>query len=95
MNALPRIIQGGMGAGVSGWQLANAVSRTGNLGVVAGTALDVILARRLQNGDRGGHMRRALAEFPIPGVAARILKRYFIAGGKREEAAFKSKPILS
>lgn len=95
MNALPRIIQGGMGAGVSGWQLANAVSRTGNLGVVAGTALDVILARRLQNGDRGGHMRRALAEFPIPGVAASILKRYFIAGGKREEAAFKSKPILS
>jgi len=92
---LPIIIQGGMGAGVSCWALANAVSRAGQLGVVSGTALDVILARRLQVGDPGGHMRRALASFPIPGVAQRIIDRYFVEGGKDEDKPFKSKPMLA
>jgi len=94
-DALPTIIQGGMGAGVSGWRLANAVSRLGQLGVVAGTALDVILARRLQTGDSGGHVRRALSAFPWPHVVRRILARYFVEGGKSADAPFKSKPILS
>jgi len=84
-----------MGAGVSSWTLANAVSAAGQLGVVSGTALDVILARRLQVGDPGGHMRRALAKFPIPGVAQRILDRYFIEDGKAEDKPFKSKPMPS
>lgn len=61
--AYPEIIQGGMGAGVSNWRLANAVARLGQLGVVSGTALDTILIRRLQDGDTGGHMRRAMAAF--------------------------------
>jgi len=43
---LPVIIQGGMGVGVSSWWLAQAVARTGQLGVVSGTALDAVLARR-------------------------------------------------
>ena len=80
----PIIIQGGMGAGVSGWPLAQAVARTGHLGVVSGTALDVILPRRLQVGDVGGHIRRALDHFPVPGVAKRIIDRYFVPGGKAE-----------
>ena len=71
----PRIIQGGMGVAVSGWPLARAVALTGQLGVVSGTALEVVLARRLQLGDPGGHLRRALAHFPVPGVADRILRR--------------------
>ncbi len=93
-NGTPIIIQGGMGAGVSGWQLARAVSQAGQLGVVSGTALDVILARRLQAGDLGGHMRRALGHFPIPGVGQRIIDRYFVDGGKADDKAFKSKPML-
>ncbi len=36
---LPIIIQGGMGAGVSSWSLARAVSKAGQLGVVSGTAI--------------------------------------------------------
>ena len=56
----PRIIQGGMGAGISDWRLARAVAAAGQLGVVSGTALDSILARRLQMGDPEGHLRRAL-----------------------------------
>ncbi|MDY7108245.1 MAG: nitronate monooxygenase [Planctomycetota bacterium] len=92
-DRLPLIIQGGMGAGVSGWRLARAVSRAGQLGVVSGTGLDMIMTRRLQLGDRGGHVRRALARFPISGVAKRILDRYFIPGGKSEDAPFRAKPM--
>ncbi len=92
---LPAIIQGGMGAGVSGWRLARAVSRTGQLGVVSGTALDVILARRLQLGDPGGHVLRALELFPISGVAERILDRYYVPGGKAYDEPFRIKPMSS
>ena len=66
---LPPIIQGGMGVGVSGWRLARAVSQRGQLGVVSGTALDLLLTRQLQLGDIGGHLRRALAAFPYPEIA--------------------------
>lgn len=83
-----------MGAGVSNWTLARAVSAAGQLGVVAGTALDVILARRLQLGDHGGHMRRALEHFPVQGVARRILDRFFVRGGKAEEEPFAALPLL-
>ncbi|MFP5226217.1 MAG: nitronate monooxygenase [Acidobacteriota bacterium] len=88
----PVIIQGGMGAGVSGWPLAQAVSRLGQLGVVSGTALDQILIRRLQDGDPGGHMRRGLAAFPFPAVAERILRDYFIPGGKSAAAPYRTPP---
>jgi nitronate monooxygenase len=80
--AHPIIIQGGMGIGVSHWPLARAVSSHGQLGVVSGTALDVLLVRRLQDGDPGGHVRRALAQFPIPGVADRILAAFFLPEGR-------------
>src|SRR4051794_35203650 len=80
---LPPVIQGGMGVGVSGWQLANAVAREGQLGVVSGTALDSVLARRLQDGDEGGHVRRALAAFPFRDVAERALSRYYRADGRQ------------
>ncbi len=91
----PLIIQGGMGAAVSDWRLAKAVSETGQLGVVSGTALDAIVARRLQRGDPGGHMRRGLAAFPFPDVAERILDRYFIDGGKDTDDRFATKPMVS
>ena len=82
-----------MGAGVSDWRLARAVSQGGQLGVVSGTAVACILARRLQNGDADGQMRRALAQFPVPGVAAKILADYFIPGGKSANTPFKLTPL--
>lgn len=91
----PRIIQGGMGIAVSSWKLASAVSRRGQLGVVSGTGMDVVLARRLQLGDIGGHIRDALAAFPIRDMADRVAARYFVEGGKPPDAPFKSKPIPS
>jgi len=90
---LPTIIQGGMGIGVSHWPLARAVSRRGQLGVVSGTLLDVVFARRLQNGDPGGHLRRALDHLPIPGVAERVVDRYFIAGGKAPREPYRATPM--
>ena len=89
----PTIIQGGMGAGVSDWRLARAVAQAGQLGVVSGTALAAILARRLQVGDPEGQMRHALEHFPVPGVAAKILADYFIPGGKAATAPFKLSPL--
>lgn len=89
----PLIIQGGMGVAVSGWPLANAVSRLGQLGVVSGTILAVVLARRLQQGDEGGHMRWALDQFPIQAMATRILERYFVPGGKEDTASFAPVPM--
>ncbi|MBI2505718.1 MAG: nitronate monooxygenase, partial [Candidatus Latescibacteria bacterium] len=65
------------------------------LGVVSGTALDSILARRLQMGDPEGHMRRALAHFPIPAVAQRIIDKYYLPGGKAENAPFRPLPLYT
>ncbi len=88
----PRVIQGGMGVAVSDWRLARAVATTGQLGVVSGTAVDLLLARRLQNGDPAGDVRRALARLPLPGVADRILHTYFVPGGKPPDAPYR--PVL-
>ena len=82
-----------MGAGVSDWRLARAVSQNGQLGVVSGTALAAILVRRLQVGDPDGQMRHALEKFPVPGIAEQILADYFIPGGKPAAAPFKLSPL--
>jgi nitronate monooxygenase len=93
MGNLPTIIQGGMGAGVSNWRLAQAVSQFGHLGVVSGTALDQILVRRLQDGDPGGHMRRGLDHFPVPNMAERFWRAYYIPGGKHDRESYKTLPM--
>ena len=92
---LPTIIQGGMGAGVSDWLLARAVAREGQLGVVSGTALDTVLARRLQHGDPEGHLRRALAAFPWPQMAEAFRDAYLIPGGKAEDAPYRLLPLIA
>jgi nitronate monooxygenase len=90
---LPLIIQGGMGVGVSNWVLAKAVSMRGQLGVVSGTCVDSILVRRLQDGDIGGHVRRAMAHFPIPHVAEAVLSKFFIADGRPPRTPYKALPM--
>jgi NAD(P)H-dependent flavin oxidoreductase YrpB (nitropropane dioxygenase family) len=92
---LPVVIQGGMGVAVSSWQLARAVAQAGQLGVVSGTALDVVIARRLQDGDAGGDVRRALDHFPVPAMAQRILSRYFLEGGRAADQPYHPVPKLS
>ena len=91
---LPQIIQGGMGVAVSNWRLAQAVSARGQLGVVSGTALDTVFVRRLQDADQGGHMRRAMSRFPIPGVAERTLEQFFLPDGRVLGQAYKLLPLF-
>ncbi len=93
-NKHPQIIQGGMGIGVSNWRLAREVSKLGQLGVVSGTAMNSILIRRLQDGDPGGHMRRALAAFPFQEISHKLITNYFIEGGKLKDKPYKRIPMF-
>jgi nitronate monooxygenase len=89
-ETLPLVIQGGMGVGVSNWRLARAVSALGQLGVVSGAGLDLILARRLQDGDVLGNVRRALEHFPFPEMRKRILDSFFLSGGRAPGKRYRS-----
>ena len=93
MMQFPKIIQGGMGVGVSNWRLANAVSKLGQLGVVSGTALDSLFVRRLGDGDPGGHVRRGLDAFPFPEMAQRIWDEYYVPGGKAASVPYALPPM--
>jgi hypothetical protein len=92
----PIIVQGGMGVGASSWQLARAVANLGQLGVVSGTAVAVTVARRLSDGDPGGHVRRALDAFPVPDIAARVRDRYLREEPRSTGARFPgvARPVL-
>lgn len=83
--SLPKIIQGGMGVGVSSAQLANTVSKHGQLGVVSGTALGLTFARRLMQKGNDVYIE-ALKHFPFKKMAERILKRFH---PKQAEDPFK------
>jgi len=93
MMQFPKIIQGGMGVGVSNWRLANAVSKLGQLGVVSGTALDALFVRRLADGDKDGAMRRGIDAFPFPDMARRIWQEYFVSDGKPVDAPYPLTPM--
>ena len=92
---LPTIIQGGMGVAISDWKLARTVSKLGHLGVVSGTGLGPILAARLQDGDPGGHCRRALAAFPFQEPAQHILEKYYVEDGIGPNTAYKRATMWS
>lgn len=81
-----------MAVGVSGWRLARTVSRLGQLGMVAGTALDQILVRTLQDGDPDGHVRRALEHFPFAQMARRIVAGHFRPEGRLANVPYQ--PIV-
>ena len=94
-SSLPVIIQGGMGIAVSNWQLAKRVSKAGQLGVVSGTAIDNVFARRLQDGDKSGDTRRALSHFPNQEIVEKLLKKYFIEGGKPDSQPYVMVPKIT
>ena len=91
----PALISGGMGVHISCWQLARITSMLGGLGVVSGTALEFVYPRLLQNGDAGGHIRRAFAELTRrqPALAeslSRLFNKYYVEGGKPADAPYKA-----
>ncbi|TVR17872.1 MAG: nitronate monooxygenase, partial [Planctomycetota bacterium] len=83
-----------MGIGVSSWRLARAVSLAGGLGVVSGSALDRVFAYRLQDGDAGGHLRRALAHFPFPELAKDIQEHWFQPDGLPAPGAYRQPAMV-
>ncbi|HEX2906028.1 MAG TPA: nitronate monooxygenase [Phototrophicaceae bacterium] len=89
MNKLPRIIQGGMGVAISTWHLANTVSKLGQLGIISGTGIVMVLTSRLMAGDKDGAMRRALAHFPFQSIVQDILDKYYVEGGIGPDEPFK------
>lgn len=89
----PTIIQGGMGVGVSSWQLAQAVAKTGQLGVISGTAVAVTFARRMRDGDTDGSLNAALDAFPYPEIAERIRQRYTPGHGGEKQDKYKGVPM--
>ena len=84
-----------MGIAVSSWKMAQAVSRAGELGVVSGTAIDSVIARRLQDGDADGSIRRTLKAYPDQEFVADALRRFFIEGGKAAETPYLLLPKMS
>ena len=91
----PSIVQGGMGVRISGWPLARAVSMLGQRGTVSGVFLEGILARTLQIGDPGGHIRRAFDHFPFPAVSEKVWKAFYVNGGIPKGTPFKSIPMFT
>ncbi|HNW45591.1 MAG TPA: hypothetical protein PKI19_13910 [Elusimicrobiales bacterium] len=93
----PAIISGGMGIWISCWVLARIVALLGGMGIVSGTALDIVYARILQQGDPGGHVRRAFAELGrlVPALKSRLdalLQTYYVENGKPAGAPYKATP---
>ncbi len=84
-----------MGVYISTPFLAKVCSCHGALGTVSCVGAERLLARILQSGDPGGDYRRALAHFPFPGIAERIIKKYFVEGGISADQEFKVVPAFS
>ena len=95
MNLHPKVIQGGMGVNISNPRLAKAVSIRGQQGTISGVALEKVMPRILQMGDLGGHLRRALAHFPFPDMAQKVLDTYFVEDGIPKGAPFKGAQVFS
>ena len=92
---LPKIIQGGMGVNISDWPLARAVSLLGERGTLSGVVLERLITRILQKGDSGGHIRRALSNFPFPGIAKTIIEKFYVEGGIPKGTSFKATPVFT
>lgn len=82
-----------MGVAISDWRLARAVALQGHMGVVSGTGIDNVLVRRLQDGDAGGHVRRALAAFPNAKMAQNAIYEYFLPEGRAPGKGYKRIPL--
>lgn len=89
---LPKLVQGGMGVGISNYRLVNAVAlaaerqRKPVLGTVSGVGLSVSFVNRMRRGDQG--LLTAVQSFPVPEIAQEMVKRYW----KNERNVLPPKP---
>lgn len=90
---LLEVIQGGMGVAISDWNLARSVSMQGQLGVVSGTGIHLMMISRLMEGDLDGNIRRALCHFPFQELVQRILDKYFDPKSDDQGPPYKRPPM--
>ena len=90
----PWLIQGGMGIAISGWPLARAVATAGQLGVVSGTAINTVFARRLQDHGVDEALGRVLARFPVQGVVDEVLGHY-ASSRRAKDTPYRNVPMLT
>mgnify|MGYP001618546061 FL=1 len=69
----------------------------GGLGVVSGTALEIVYPRILQDGDPGGNVRRAFTELTrrqpaLAGPVWELFDKYYIEGGRVPGTPYKPVP---
>lgn len=81
-----------MGVAISGWRLARAVACEGQLGVVSGTALDLVFARRLQDAGIDEELAGVLAAFPDQAVVERVCARYAVTL-RKSDAPYRGAPM--
>ena len=91
---LPWLIQGGMGIAVSDWRLARTVSMAGQLGVVSGTAIDAVFARRLQKFGVDDALRSVLDRFPVRSIVDDVV-RQFTAVRRRANGPYQNLLMLT
>lgn len=84
------VMQGGMGVAISDYKLAGAVAHEGATGLVSGTAIGVVLARRLQDGDPTGEILSALGLYPVPEIAEKLIRLFYKEGGRQSGERYKS-----
>jgi len=92
VSSLPSIIQGGMGIGVSTWQLARHVAQRGEIGVVSGTSIDSVVVRELQEGDPHDR-RRVLQSYPDDDIVDHLIDRFYRPDGKADDEPYALLPI--
>jgi len=90
-NKKPNIIQGGLGVAVSGWELARAVSKLGEIGVISGICLDNVMIRELQNGDPDGRLE-ALSHYPDQEIVEHIKEKFYVEEGISPDQPYKVLP---
>lgn len=93
--APPWLIQGGMGISISSWPLARAVARAGQLGVVSGTSLDSVFARRLQDSGVSDALRKVLERFPLQSVVRDVLAKYATTRHGAAKTLFRPVPMAT
>jgi len=87
---VPSVIQGGMGIFAFPYFSAREVALHGQLGIVSGTGIHLVVPRLLQLGDQGGHLKRAMSAFPDQEMAHRVFDRYYVSGGISPTTPFKN-----
>ncbi len=96
-----KIFQGGMGVDIANWKMARAAALWGikhgmpTMGIVSNTGRDIVYARALQDGDPGGHYRRASKHFPNQRIVDEVWSRYYIEGGKPSDKPYKAVPVAT